>query len=116
MKPIYFLMALLSFSMNAQDLPSKFYGYWIESSETCKSTLMVNLGNTSIQSPYYAGDFTSVTKINEDTYTVVFYDLEAGEIHLTLNLKSDILEIKDIEFGDDGTISNTIVKYYKICK
>ena len=116
MKKIFLLLAIISFTVNAQKLPEKFQGYWVDSSITCKSTLGLIIYAQS--SNYYpeSGEFKKVIKINENSFKVIFDTVDDGEISLTLNLSENNLEIKEQKVGEEGTLGEPISSYYKLCK
>jgi hypothetical protein len=116
MKKIYLLLAFVSVTINAQKLPEKFQGYWVDSSITCDSALGLKIYAQS--SDYYpeSGDFKKVIKINENSFKVIFDTVDNGEISLILNLSDNTLEIKEQQVGEEGTLGEPVSTYYKLCK
>ncbi|TAF09082.1 MAG: hypothetical protein EAZ75_08975 [Flavobacteriia bacterium] len=116
MKKIYLLLAFITFTINAQKLPEKFQGYWVDSSITCDSAKGLKIYAQSTDYYPESGDFKKVIKINENSFKVIFDTVDNGEISLTLNLRDNNLEIKEQQVGEEGTIGEPISTYYKLCK
>lgn len=116
MKKIYLLLAFVSFTINAQKLPEKFQGYWVDSSITCSSYLGVTINAESTSYYPESNEFKKVIKINENSFKVIFDTVDNGEISLTLNLRDNTLEIKEQQVGEEGSLGEPISTYYKLCK
>jgi hypothetical protein len=116
MKKIYLLLAFITFTINAQKLPEKFQGYWIDPVAKCDSYSGINVSATNTSLYPDSTDFNKIIKINENSYKVIFDTVDYGEIRLILNLKDNILEIKEQRVYEDGEEDDKVIMEYKLCK
>lgn len=100
---IYFLLMLISFNINAQQLPTKYNGIWSESKEKCKNDIVVNISSNLISTFSFTEEIKSVKIINENECLVSFTTFN-GEENVTINWKLilDNNNLKVIE--NEGTI------------
>lgn len=104
--PLFF--ALISFTMNAQQLPTKYIGIWAESKDNCKKDIVVNISSTLISTFSFTEDIKSVKIINENECSISFITFN-GEENVTINWKL-ILENNNLK-----VIENEDVIIYMKC-
>jgi hypothetical protein len=104
--PLFF--ALISFTINAQQLPTNYIGIWAESKDNCKNDLVVNISANLISTFSFTEEIKSVKIISENECLVSFITFN-GEDEVTINWKL-ILDTNNLK-----VIENEITKSYIKC-
>ena len=104
--PLFF--ALISFTINAQQLPTNYIGIWAESKDNCKNDLVVNITANLISTFSFTEEIMSVKIISENECLVSFITFN-GEENITVSWKL-ILENNNLK-----VIENEDTRVYIKC-
>lgn len=102
------LFILITFNINAQQLPTKYMGIWSESKDNCKNDIVVNISSNLISTFSFTEEIKSVKIINENECLVSFITFN-GEEDVTMNWKL-ILENNNLK-----VIENEDTRIYIKC-
>lgn len=108
MKYLILSIIIITFNINAQQLPAKYMGIWSESKDNCKNDIVVNISSNLISTFSFTEEIKSV-KINNENECLVSFVIFNGEENVTMNWKL-ILENNNLK-----VIENEDTRIYIKC-